>query len=49
MWNSWTLQCLKTLEGHVDNVRVLAVGERHFSASYLHQHHLLLLVTAAAR
>ena len=29
MWDSHTLQCLRTLEGHEDNVRVLAVGE-HF-------------------
>ena len=28
MWDSHTLQCLRTLEGHEDNVRVLAVGER---------------------
>ena len=35
MWDSRTLQCLKTLEGHEDNVRVLAVGERHlFSGSW---------------
>ena len=30
-----TLKCVKTLEGHEDNVRVLAVGERHmFSGSW---------------
>lgn len=28
VWDSHTLQCLRTLEGHEDNVRVLAVGER---------------------
>jgi len=28
VWDSHTLQCLRTLEGHEDNVRVLAVGDR---------------------
>ena len=35
VWDSKTLQCLKTLEGHEDNVRVLAVGQRYlFSGSW---------------
>lgn len=35
VWDSATLQCLRTLEGHEDNVRVLAVGDRHlFSGSW---------------
>jgi WD40 repeat protein len=35
VWDSKTLECLKTLEGHEDNVRVLAVGERYvFSGSW---------------
>ena len=35
MWDSQTLQCMKTLEGHEDNVRVLAVGDRQvFSGSW---------------
>lgn len=35
VWDSTTLQCMKTLEGHEDNVRVLAVGDRHvFSGSW---------------
>ena len=35
MWDSKSLQCLKTLEGHEDNVRVLAVGQRYlFSGSW---------------
>ena len=35
MWDSTTLQCKATLEGHEDNVRVLAVGARHvFSGSW---------------
>jgi WD40 repeat protein len=35
VWDSQTLQCMKTLEGHEDNVRVLAVGERQvFSGSW---------------
>lgn len=35
VWDSRTLQCLKTLEGHEDNVRVLAVGNKHvFSGSW---------------
>jgi WD domain, G-beta repeat len=35
VWDSQTLQCMKTLEGHEDNVRVLAVGDRQvFSGSW---------------
>ncbi len=35
MWDVETLRCLRTLEGHEDNVRVLAVGERYmFSGSW---------------
>lgn len=35
MWDSGTLQCMKTLEGHEDNVRVLAVGDQQvFSGSW---------------
>ena len=35
VWDSSTLQCKRTLEGHEDNVRVLAVGARHvFSGSW---------------
>ena len=35
MWDSTTLQCKRTLEGHEDNVRVLTVGSRHvFSGSW---------------
>ncbi len=35
VWDSETLECLRTLEGHEDNVRVLAVGERYvFSGSW---------------
>ena len=35
MWDSATLQCKATLQGHEDNVRVLAVGARHvFSGSW---------------
>lgn len=35
VWDSSTLQCLRTLEGHEDNVRVLAAGDRHlFSGSW---------------
>ena len=35
VWDSQTLECLRTLEGHEDNVRVLAVGERYvFSGSW---------------
>lgn len=35
MWDSQTLQCMKTLEGHEDNVRVLAVGDQQvFSGSW---------------
>lgn len=35
VWDSQSLQCLRTLEGHEDNVRVLAVGESHvFSGSW---------------
>lgn len=34
-WDVNTLQCLKTLEGHEDNVRVLAVGRGYlFSGSW---------------
>lgn len=34
-WDVRTLQCLKTLEGHEDNVRVLAVGRGFlFSGSW---------------
>ena len=34
-WDVATLQCLKTLEGHEDNVRVLAVGRGYlFSGSW---------------
>ncbi len=29
VWDANTFQLLATLEGHGDNVRVLAVGERH--------------------
>lgn len=35
VWDSQTLQCLRTLEGHEDNVRVLAVGDSYvFSGSW---------------
>lgn len=35
VWDSENLECLRTLEGHEDNVRVLAVGERYvFSGSW---------------
>ena len=35
VWDSTTLQCKRTLEGHEDNVRVLTVGSRHvFSGSW---------------
>jgi F-box/WD-40 domain protein 7 len=35
VWDSSTLQCLKTLQGHEDNVRVLAYGGRYlFSGSW---------------
>jgi F-box/WD-40 domain protein 7 len=35
VWDSSTLQCLKTLQGHEDNVRVLADGGRYlFSGSW---------------
>ena len=35
VWDSESLQCLRTLEGHEDNVRVLAVGDRYlFSGSW---------------
>lgn len=35
VWDSESLRCLKTLEGHEDNVRVLAVSDRHlFSGSW---------------
>ena len=35
VWDSQSLQCLRTLEGHEDNVRVLAVGESYvFSGSW---------------
>ena len=35
VWDSTSLECLKTLQGHEDNVRVLTVGERHvFSGSW---------------
>ena len=35
VWDSSTLQCLRTLEGYEDNVRVLAAGDRHlFSGSW---------------
>ena len=35
VWDSTTLQCLRTLEGHEDNVRVLAYGGRYlFSGSW---------------
>ncbi len=35
VWDAETLRCLKTLEGHDDNVRVLAVGDRHmYSGSW---------------
>ena len=35
VWDSQTLECIKTLEGHEDNVRVLAVGEKYvFSGSW---------------
>ena len=35
MWDSVTLECLRTLEGHEDNVRVLAVGDKYvFSGSW---------------
>ena len=34
-WGATTLSCLRTLEGHEDNVRVLAVGHGHlFSGSW---------------
>lgn len=34
-WDANTLTCLRTLEGHEDNVRVLAVGHGHlFSGSW---------------
>ena len=29
VWDSTTLQCMRTLEGHEDNVRVLAFGNRY--------------------
>ena len=35
MWDSQALTCLRTLEGHEDNVRVLAVGDSYvFSGSW---------------
>jgi hypothetical protein len=35
VWDVHTLECFKTLEGHDDNVRVLAVGDRYmFSGSW---------------
>lgn len=35
VWDVGTLQCVKTLEGHDDNVRVLAVSDRYmFSGSW---------------
>ena len=35
VWDSVTLECLRTLEGHEDNVRVLAVGDKYvFSGSW---------------
>ena len=35
VWDSQALQCLRTLEGHEDNVRVLAVGDSYvFSGSW---------------
>ena len=35
VWDSESLRCLRTLEGHEDNVRVLAVSERYlFSGSW---------------
>ena len=35
VWDVQTLKCVKTLEGHEDNVRVLAVGDRYmFSGSW---------------
>jgi F-box/WD-40 domain protein 7 len=35
VWDAATLTCLRTLEGHEDNVRVLAVGQGHlFSGSW---------------
>ncbi len=35
VWDVQTLKCLRTLEGHEDNVRVLAVGNRHmYSGSW---------------
>jgi F-box/WD-40 domain protein 7 len=35
VWDAETLKCLRTLEGHSDNVRVLAVGDRYmFSGSW---------------
>ena len=35
VWDSQALTCLRTLEGHEDNVRVLAVGDSYvFSGSW---------------
>lgn len=35
VWDAHSLDCVKTLEGHDDNVRVLAVGEQFmFSGSW---------------
>lgn len=35
VWDVRTLKCVRTLEGHEDNVRVLAVGDTHmFSGSW---------------